>query len=147
VRARTWVGQRPTHETTITLSFYSQKFATTQLHYPVYKLEFLAIVYAMEIFWPFSYNTTFTKVTDNKSVNYFIKQTTIGKRLTIRKIFLQSYDFTIIHTIKKNNILVDMLLKICEKRTANTEEEIMEDPTINKSSSALTFLLLSPSPN
>jgi hypothetical protein len=61
--------------------------------------------------------------------------------------FLQSYDFTIIHTAGKNQILINKLSRIYEKRTADTEAEIMEDPTINMSFPALTFPLISSSPD
>jgi hypothetical protein len=71
-----------------------------------------------------------------------MKQTTIGKRLTRWKMFLQLYNFTIIYTEGKNNVLADTLSWIYGQRLANTEAEIMEDPTINKSFSVLTFLLL-----
>jgi hypothetical protein len=40
-----------------------------------------------------------------------------------------------------------MLSRIYKKRTANTEEEIREDLTINKSFSVLTFSLSSSSPD
>jgi hypothetical protein len=55
--------------------------------------------------------------------------------------FLQSYNFTIIHNAGMNNVLADVLLQIYEQRTADTEAEIIEDLTINKLFSALTFLL------
>jgi hypothetical protein len=55
---------------------------------------------------------------------------------------LQYYDLTIIHTAGKNNILTDARSRIYEERTVNIEAGIMEDPTINKSFSALTFQLL-----
>jgi hypothetical protein len=105
----------------------------------VHKLELLAIVDAVETFQPILYGTTFTIVTDNKSLSYFMKQTTMGKRLTRWKMFLQSYDFTIIHSVGRNNLLANALSQIYEQRTANTEAEIMKDPTINKSFSALIF--------
>jgi hypothetical protein len=105
----------------------------------VHELELLAIVDIVETFQPILYSTTFSIVTDNESVNYFMKQTTMGKRLTRWKMFLQSNDFTIIYTAGKNNLLADALSKIYEERTADTEAEIMEDPTINKLFSVLTF--------
>jgi hypothetical protein len=71
----------------------------------------------------------------------------MGERLTRWKMFLQSYDFTIIHTVGKNNILIDILSQMYTERTANTEAEIMEDSTINKLFSALTLLLSPPSPD
>jgi hypothetical protein len=75
-----------------------------------------------------------------------MKLTTIGKRLTRWRMFLQSYDFTIIYTAGRNNVLTGALSQIYKERTSNTEAEIIEDPTINKSFSALTFLLSSLSP-
>jgi hypothetical protein len=110
----------------------------------VHELELLARVDAVEMFQPILYGTTFTIVTDNKSINYLVKQTTMGERLTRWKMFLQSYDFTIIYNGGRNNVLADTLSQIYEERTANTKAEIMEDQTINKSFSALT-ILLSPS--
>jgi hypothetical protein len=109
VEAGAWVGQGPTPETAILVSFYSKRFATTQLHYPVHELELLAIVDVVETFRPILYGTTFPIVTDNKSLNYFMKQTTMGKRLTRWKVFLQSQDFMIIHTTGKNCLLTDTL--------------------------------------
>jgi hypothetical protein len=71
----------------------------------------------------------------------------MGKRLTRWKMFSQSCDFTIIHTAGKNNVVANVLSQIYEERTANIEVEIMEDPTINKSISALTSLLIPSSPD
>jgi hypothetical protein len=50
VGAGVWVGQGPTPETVIPASFHNWKFATTQLHYLMYELEFLAIVDAVKTF-------------------------------------------------------------------------------------------------
>jgi hypothetical protein len=55
--------------------------------------------------------------------------------------FLQSYDFTIIHTAGKNNVLTNVPSGIYEERTADTEAVVMEDQTINKSFSALIYLI------
>jgi hypothetical protein len=46
--------------------------------------------------------------------------------------FLQFYDFTIIHTVGKNNILTAGLSRIYEERMVNTEEKIIEDSTRNE---------------
>jgi hypothetical protein len=73
VGAGAWVKQGHTPETTISASFHSRKFATIQLHYPVHELKLLAIVDTVKIFQPILYGTTFTIVTDNKSLSYFMK--------------------------------------------------------------------------
>jgi hypothetical protein len=83
-----WVGRVPKPETTIPVSFHSQKFATNQLQYPRHECELLAIVDIVKTFQSILYDTIFTIVTDNKSSSYFIKQTTIGKQLTREKMFL-----------------------------------------------------------
>jgi hypothetical protein len=146
VGAAVWVGQKPTPESAIPVSLHSKRFTTIQQHYPVHELELLAIVDAVKAFQLILYDTTFTIVTNNRSLSYFIKQTTMGKWLTRWKM-LEVYNFIIIHTVGKNNMLIDILLQIYEERTADTEAEIMKDPTINKSFSALTFLLSPPSPD
>jgi hypothetical protein len=83
------------------------------------QLLLLAIMDAVKTFQPILYGTTFTIVSDNKSLSYFMKETTMGKRITNWKMFLQSNDFTIIHTTRKNNILVNVLSRIYEERTAD----------------------------
>jgi hypothetical protein len=80
--AETWVGQGPTPETAILASFYSWKFATIQLDYPIHKLKLLAIVNAVDRIQAILYGTTFTIVTNNKLFSYFMTHTIIGKRLT-----------------------------------------------------------------
>jgi len=42
VGAGAWIGQGPSLEKAQPAAFYSQKFATSQLHYPVHELELLA---------------------------------------------------------------------------------------------------------
>jgi hypothetical protein len=94
----------------------------------VHELVLLANEDVVETFQPILYGSTFTIVTYNKLLSYFMIHTTMGERSTRWKMFQQSFDFTIIHTAGKNNILVNTLSRIYEERTANAEEEIMEDP-------------------
>jgi hypothetical protein len=109
VGAGAWEGSRPTTETAIPTSFHSKRFAAMPLHYPVHELKLSAIVDAVEMFQPILYGTTFTIVSDNKSLNYFMKQTTMGQRLTRWKMFLQSYNFTMIHTTERKDLFTDTL--------------------------------------
>jgi hypothetical protein len=102
-------GQEPIPKTTIPTLFHCKEFATRQLHYAVHEVQLLALVDAVEMFQPILYFTTFTIVTDHKPRSYLIDQTTMGKRLTRWKIFLPTYDFTIIHSTGKNNTLIDEL--------------------------------------
>jgi hypothetical protein len=70
-----------------------------------------------------------------------MQQTTMGQRLTRWKTSLSFNTFIILHITGKNNILIDILLRIYEERTANSVEELTEDLTINKFFSAFTFQL------
>ena len=143
VGAGAWVGQGPTPETAQPAAFHSRKFATSQLHYPVHELELLAIVDAVQAFHPLLSGVTFTIMSDNKSLSYFMRQTNLGNRLTRWRMFLQHYDFTIVHTAGKDNALADALSRIYEERDAESEAELMADPTIRTQESA--FNNMSPS--
>src|SRR5688500_249321 len=46
--------------------------------------------------------------------------------------FLQSYDFTIVHTSRKNNILADALSRIYEEQEPDTNMEYLIDPTLKE---------------
>jgi hypothetical protein len=95
---------------------------------------------AVEMFQSILYGTTFTIVTDNKSLSYFMKQATLDKRITRWTMFLQLYNCIIIHNTGKNTVLTDTLSSIYEEWTGDTEGEIMKFPTIKESLSALTVL-------
>ena len=77
-----WMGQGPSPEKAHPAAFHSRKFATIQLHYPVYELELLAVVDGVQSFHPQLYGTRFTVVTDNKALSYFLSQTNLPYRLT-----------------------------------------------------------------
>jgi hypothetical protein len=76
------VGQGPTSETPQPAAFHSRKFQTSQLHYSVHELETLAIVDAVQAFHPILSGTTFIVMSDNKSLNYFMKQVNLRNRLS-----------------------------------------------------------------
>ena len=58
----------------------AEKFATSQLHYPVNELELLAIVDAVQSFHPQLYGIMFAVVTDNKALSYFLSLTNLPYR-------------------------------------------------------------------
>ena len=121
VGAGAWIGQGPSPEKAHPAAFHSRKFATSQLHYPVHELELLAVVDAVQSFHPQLYGTRFTVVTDNKALSYFLSQTNLPYRLTRWRMYLQSYDFDIIHIPGKDNVLADALSRVYEEREASTE--------------------------
>jgi hypothetical protein len=141
VGAGAWVGQGPTPQTAQPAAFHSRKFQTSQLHYPVHELETLAIVDAVQAFHPLLSGAPFIVMSDNKSLSYFMKQVNLGNRLSRWRMFLQGYDFTIVHTAGKDNILADALSRIYEEREPESNTELLEDPTISTQQS---FLASSP---
>jgi len=131
VRAGTWISQGPSSEKAHPAVFYSRKFATSQLNYPVHELELLAVVDAVHSLHPMLYGTRFTVVTDNKALSFFLSQTNLPYRQTWWRMFLQSYDFDIIHRPGKDNVLTDALSGRYEEREASTNM-ILVDPTEKK---------------
>jgi len=115
VGAGAWIGQGPSPEKAHPAAFQSPKFGTSQLHYPVHELELLAIVDAVYSFHPILYCTRFTVVTDNKALSFFLLQTNLPYHQTRWRMFLQSYDFDIIHRSGKDNVLADGLSRIYEE--------------------------------
>jgi len=115
VGAGAWIGQGRSPEKAHPAAFHSRKFATSQLHYPVHELELLAIVDAVQSFHPMLYGTRFTVVTENKALSFFLSQTNLPYRQRRWRMFLQSYDFDIIHRPGKDNVLADALSRIYEE--------------------------------
>jgi len=125
------IGQGPSLERAYPAVFHSRKLATSQLHYPVHELEVRAIVDAVRSFHPILFGTRFTVVTDNKAVSFFLSQTNLPYHQTRWSIFLQSYDFDIIHKPAKDDVLADTLARIYEKQEASSDM-ILVDPTEKK---------------
>jgi len=67
-------------------------------------------------------------VTDNKALSFFLSQTNLPYHQTRWRMFLQSYDFNIIHRPGKDNVLADALSRIYEEREASADM-ILVDPT------------------
>ena len=77
------------------------------------------------------YGTRFTRVTDNKALSFFLSQTNLPYRQTRWGMFLQFYDFDLIHRPGKDNVLADALSRIYEEREASADM-ILVDPTKKK---------------
>ena len=131
VRAGAWIGQGPSPEKPHPPAFHSRKFATSQLHYPVHELELLAVVDAVQSFHPQLYGTRFTVVTDNKARSYFLSQTNLPYRQTRWRMYLQSYDFDIIHKLGKDNVLADALSRVYKERETSAKMTLV-DPSEKK---------------
>ena len=65
---------------------------------------------------------------DNKALSYFLSQTNLPYRQTRKRMYLQSYDFDIIHRPGKDNVLADGLSRVYEEHEASAEMTLI-DPT------------------
>jgi len=77
------------------------------------------------------YGTRFTLVLDNKALSFFLSQTNLTYHQTRWRMFLQSYDFDIIHKPGKDNVLADALSRIYEEREASADM-ILVNPSEKK---------------
>jgi len=77
------------------------------------------------------YGTRFTVVKENKVLSFFLSQTNLPYRQKRWKMFLQCYDFDIIHRPGKDNVLADALSRIYEEHEASADM-ILVDPTDKK---------------
>ena len=123
VEAEAWISQGSSPEKAHPAAFHSQKFTTSQLHYPVHELKLLAVVDAVQSFHPQLYGTRFTVVTDNKALLYSLSQTNLPFRLTRWRMYLQSHDFDIIHIPGKD---ADAQSRVYEEREASTEMTLVD---------------------
>ena len=55
-------------------------------------------------------------VMDNKPLSYFLSKTNLPYHRTRLGMYLQSYDFNIIHRPGKDNVLADALSRVYEER-------------------------------
>jgi hypothetical protein len=79
----------PISETAQPAAFYSRKFQTTQLHYPVYELETLAKVDVFQAFHPILSDTIFIVMSNNKLLSYIMKQVKLRNKKSRWRMFLQ----------------------------------------------------------
>src|SRR5205807_5396291 len=104
-----WIGQGPIINQACLAAFHSRKLSSTQQNYPVYDLELLAIVDALQSFKPFLLGTHFTIITDHKNLKSFkTKSLSVLSPCQVRWLIkISPFDFNILYTPGKKNILAD----------------------------------------
>lgn len=96
------------------IGYYSKKLSSTQRKYAATEKECLAVLMAVENFRHYIEGTTFTVITDCKSITWLFSITAVNanSRLLRWALKLQSYDFVLQYRKGKDNILADCLSRI-----------------------------------
>ena len=113
------------------VAYASRSLGPTEKNYPVHKLEFLALKWAVtEKFSDFLYGSKFHVLTDNNPLTYIMtsaKLDACGHRWVAA---LSAYDFDISYTRGKENVDADALSRLdqgCTQATDNHRRELLAD--------------------
>lgn len=117
------------------IGYFSKKLSSAQRKYAATEKECLAVLLAIENFRHYIEGTTFTVVTDCKSITWLFSITAANanSRLLRWALKLQSYDFNLQYRKGKDNILADCLsridsLQVIEDEYVDLMENIRKNP-------------------
>lgn len=117
------------------IAYFSKKHSSTQRKYAATEKECLAVLLAIENFRHYIEGTTFTVITDAKSITWLFKISASNgnSRLLRWALKLQSYDFVIQYRKGKENILADCLsrietIQIVDDEYSDLRNNILSEP-------------------
>jgi hypothetical protein len=90
-------------------AYASRILKNAEIHYGITEKECLAVVYAVKYFRVYLYGAKFTIITDHSALSWLMSITDPTGRLARWSIYLQVYEFDIIHRKGKKHTNVDML--------------------------------------
>ena len=79
------------------ISYYSKTLSKAERNYSVTESKCLAVLPSIKHFRPFLYGTHFTIITNHSSLNWLQQMKDPDGRLTHWALFLQAYNFSIVH--------------------------------------------------
>ncbi|XP_018377468.1 PREDICTED: LOW QUALITY PROTEIN: uncharacterized protein K02A2.6-like [Trachymyrmex cornetzi] len=91
------------------ISFWSQRTTPTEAKYHSFELECLAVVYALKRFHVYLAGSKFKIVTDCDSFRLTLNKKDVNPRISRWALFLQNYDYNIVHRPGKRMSHVDAL--------------------------------------
>ena len=100
------------------VSYASRQLKAHEGRYPVHDLELAAIVFALKIWRHYLFGETFDLYTDHKSLKYLFSQRDLNLRQTRWMEFISTYDFQILYTPGKANVVADALSRTYARLSA-----------------------------
>jgi len=117
-----WIGQGELGSIRL-CRFHSPKFSTTQLKYPTYQKELLAIVDSLKFFEAQLQDHKFMVLTHYQPLLSFLRPWQTSQTLARWQAYMWEFDLVIEHTAGKENLLPDALLRKHKYSLDPTEEQ------------------------
>ena len=93
----------------VVIAYASRLLKGAEVHYSITELECLAVIFGVKQYRCYLYGNHFKIITDHSALNYLMKINDPSGRLARWSIYLQSFDFEIIHRKGINHSNVDAL--------------------------------------
>jgi hypothetical protein len=109
------LGQIDENGKEFVIIFASRLLKGAELNYSVSEKEMLAVIWAIKLFRCYIYGTEFEIITDHSALQYLISIKDVNGRLARWAMYLQSYQFKIIHRAGKNHSNADALSRMVQQ--------------------------------
>lgn len=110
----------------VPIGYYSKTLDDTQVKYSIYSKEFLALVKGIGFFKEYLHGAKFTVITDNSALSYFKSSKEVLDKHTRWLMFIEEFDFDIIHKPSSQNKAADALSRLTQAQDilANMDDVI-----------------------
>ncbi|XP_011697582.1 PREDICTED: uncharacterized protein LOC105455741 [Wasmannia auropunctata] len=105
------------------VSLASRTLTQCEMHYTTTEKELLAITYAINKFRTYLFGVKFFVVTDHKALVFLLSTSYYSSRLTRWSLFLQQYNFTILHCAGTENIIADYFSRHFKNQVETKQNE------------------------
>jgi hypothetical protein len=127
------------------VSYGSEKFKNSELHYSVTEKECLAVLWAIKLYRIYLYGIKFTIVTDHKALKWLMDIVEPTGRLARWSIYLQAYDFEIVHRPGLKHANADAMSRIysiefIENKVEENRDFSEKSLDVREDANFLTFL-------
>jgi len=117
---KTWLQDQPneTNDTTeVVVAYASRHLLEREAKWSGVEKEALAIVYAVEIFYPYLYGRAFDVITDHNPLQWLMNVKKPSGRLTPWALLLQSFDMTVVYRPARSMRMLTALVASKPRRT------------------------------
>jgi hypothetical protein len=104
------------------VAFMSHRMTPAQMNYPVHEQELLAIMLALREWHHYLYGQRFTVITDHHSLTFLQTQPKLSKRQVRWTEELANFDYEIIYSPGKTNVVADSLSRRSDHRESAAAE-------------------------